>query len=231
MLESSLRRRALLTAGGAVAGSLALAGSASAAPAPTPDTPYAAVKALLAGNKRFAAGHARHPHQTPERVREVAAGQHPFVIVLGCADSRVAPEIVFDQGIGDVFDDRVAGNIVDDLHLGSIEYALEEFAPPLVLVLGHERCGAVAATLDVIRTGGTAPGHIADIVEALRPIVTPFVNSPDAVELAVRANIRAQAAALLEQSDIIREKVEHGETLVAGARYDLDTGLVQLIHV
>ncbi|MFC7534122.1 carbonic anhydrase [Actinoplanes sp. GCM10030250] len=228
MLESSLRRRALFTAGGAVAGSLALAGSATATARP-PATPRAAINELLTGNRRFAAGHARHPHQTPDRVREVAAGQHPFAVILGCADSRVSPEIIFDQGIGDLFDDRVAGNIVDDLLLGSIEYALEEFVPPLLLVLGHERCGAVSATIDAVRTGTQPPGHIAAIVDALRPIVTPYVNSPDAVDLSVRANIRAQVAAVVEQSDIVREKVEQGQTVVAGARYDLDSGLVTLV--
>ncbi|BBH69479.1 carbonic anhydrase [Actinoplanes sp. OR16] len=179
---------------------------------------------------RSAAGHARHPHQTPARVRETATGQHPFVIVLGCADSRVPLEVVFDQGVGDVFDNRVAGNIVDDLLLGSIEYAVEEFAPPLILVLGHERCGAVSATLESLRTGTTPPGHIAAIVDALTPTVAPYADDPGGVEPAVRANVRAQAEALLSTSAIVRESVAHGETLVLGARYDLESGLVTLVH-
>ncbi|MEU8244336.1 carbonic anhydrase [Actinoplanes missouriensis] len=236
MLHSSLRRRALFTAGGAVAGSVALTGSAVAAPGhstgagPTPGTPREALEAILAGNRRFAAGHPRHPHDTLARVRETATGQHPYVVVLGCADSRVPPEVLFDQGVGDLFDNRVAGNIVDDLLLGSVEYAVEEFTPPLIVVLGHERCGAVSATLTAIRSGTSAPGHIGAIVEALRPIVTPFVNDPDGVELAVRANVRAQATALVETSDIVRESVEHGRTAVVGARYDLETGRVTLVH-
>lgn len=246
MLHHSLRRRALFTAGGAVAGSLALAGPSSAtsapvppaapgrAPAPAPEKapahPDEALAALLAGNRRFAAGHPRHPHQTLARVRDTATGQHPFVVVLGCADSRVAPEVLFDQGVGDVFDNRVAGNIVDDLLLGSIEYAVEEFAPPLIVVLGHERCGAVSATLNAVRAGSSAPGHIAAIVEALRPIVTPYAGDADGVEAAVRANVRAQAQALVETSDIVRESVEAGHTAVVGARYDLETGLVTLVH-
>ncbi|RAK36722.1 carbonic anhydrase [Actinoplanes lutulentus] len=230
MLHTSLRRRALLAAGGALAGSLTLPGAASATTAKAPETPRAALEAILAGNRRFAAGHPRHPHQNLARVRETAAGQDPFVIVLGCADSRVSPEVLFDQGVGDIFDNRVAGNIVDDLLLGSIEYAVEEFVPPLIVVLGHERCGAVAATLNAVRTGGTAPGHIAAIVAALTPIVTPYVNDPDGVENAVRANVRAQAEALLETSDIVRESVEAGHTAVVGARYDLESGRITLVH-
>ena len=232
MLQNPLRRRALFAAGGAVAGSFALAtGPVTAAAAErTPATPRAALAALLAGNRRFTAGHPRHPHQTTARVREIAAGQHPFAVVLGCADSRLSPEVLFDQGLGDLFDNRVAGNIVDDLLLGSIEYAVEEFAPPLIVVLGHERCGAVSATLGAVRTGAGAPGHIAAIVEALRPIVTPYVDDPDGVEHAVRANVRAQAAAVLERSAIVRESVESGATAVVGARYDLDTGAVSLVH-
>ncbi|SDT37118.1 carbonic anhydrase [Actinoplanes derwentensis] len=229
MIDVSLRRRALFTAGGAVAGSIAIGAAPAAAslpPEPSPATPRAALKALLDGNRRFVTGRSRHPHQTVARLHEVAAGQHPFAVLLGCADSRVSPELLFDQGIGDLFDDRVAGNIVDDLLLGSMEYAVEEFEPPLLIVLGHERCGAIAATLSTIANGTTAPGHIQTIVNALTPIVEPFVNDPDAVEKAVRANVLAQVAALKAGSDIIRERVEHGKLAVVGARYDLDTGVV-----
>ncbi|MEU8657027.1 carbonic anhydrase [Actinoplanes philippinensis] len=220
MLDSSLRRRSFFAAGGALAGSIALAPAARAA------HPATTLEQLLAGNRRFVAGRGRHPHQTPARIREVAAGQHPFAVILGCADSRVAPEILFDQGVGDLFDNRVAGNIVDDLLLGSIEYAVEEFAPPLIVVLGHERCGAVSATLNAIRTGGEAPGHIAAIVDALRPVVAPFVDDPDGVEKAVVANIRAQVSALVTRSEIVAHSAAH----VVGARYDLETGLVTVVH-
>lgn len=222
MLDSSLRRRSLFAAGGALAGSLALGDAAAATGARHATT----LDALLAGNRRFVSGHARHPHQAPARIKEIAAGQHPFVVILGCADSRVAPEILFDQGAGDIFDNRVAGNLVDDLLLGSVEYAVEEFAPPLIMVLGHERCGAISATLNAVRTEAEAPGHIGAIVEALRPIVTPFADDPDGVEKAVRANVRAQVSALVTRSEI----VAHSGAQVVGARYDLDTGKVTLIH-
>ncbi|WP_269746663.1 carbonic anhydrase [Catenuloplanes japonicus] len=122
----AIGRRSLLTAGGVAAGALAFPAAAAQASEAAPTTPAAAIRQLLEGNRRFTAGRSRHPHQTLARLHEVAAGQHPWAVLLGCADSRVSPELLFDQGIGDLFDDRVAGNIVDDLLLGSIEYAVEE---------------------------------------------------------------------------------------------------------
>jgi carbonic anhydrase len=232
MTESLLRRRSLLGAGGAIAGSIALAGfaaSPASASAAAPSTPQAALAALLAGNKRFVGGHAKHPNQTTKRLQKVAAGQDPFAIVLGCADSRVGAEILFDQGIGDLFVNRVAGNVVDDLLLGSIEYAVEEFAPPLLIVLGHERCGAIKATVGAVNSGGEAPGHIGAIVNALKPIVAPYAKQANAVEKGVQVNILAQAAAIMEQSAIVREQVEKGAMAVVGARYDLDTGRVKVL--
>lgn len=232
MLESKLNRRFFLGAGGAVAGSVALGGlgSSAALAADAGLTPDAVLANLLAGNKRFVASKCKHPHLSRERIGVVSKGQHPFAIILGCADSRVAPELLFDQGVGDLFVNRVAGNAVDPLLLGSMEYAAEEFVPPLVMVLGHERCGAVAATQGCVRTGGKAPGHIQAIVEALTPIVGPYANDGDtAVESGVQANVKAQVAAVLEQSDIIREKVLAGHMKVVGARYDLDSGKVTVL--
>jgi carbonic anhydrase len=228
-------RRSLLATGGAAAvalGVTAAAGSATAAPTQPPVvTPAEAWRRLQHGNHRFYTGHSLHPHQSLEDLRRLAAGQHPFAITLGCADSRVAPEVLFDQGLGDLFDNRVAGNIVDDLLLGSIEFAVEEFHSPLIVVLGHERCGAITATIDAIRTGGTAPGHIGTIVDALRPIVEPVLGQPgDAVDNGVRANVRAQVQALLAQSEIIAERVHAGALQVVGARYDLDNGQVTLVN-
>jgi len=234
------RRRALLT-GVAVAGVAAgLGGAAPAAAGPTgagttppaaPDSPAAALARILAGNARFRTGHARHPHQTVADVHRLAAGQHPFVIVLGCADSRVSPEVLFDQGLGDIFDNRVAGTIVDDVVTGSIEYAVAEFASPLLVVLGHERCGAVAATVESIEHGTTPPGSIAAVVAALRPAVEPVLGQPgDPVENGVRANVRYQVAQLLDRSAIIRDAVAAHALRVVGARYDLDTAAVTLLH-
>ena len=241
------RRSLLLGGGAAVLGGGFLAASASpasaspaaASPAAVPPAAASPIAAsdgepfarLLAGNQRFVGGHARHPHQSIADLHEVATGQHPFAITVGCADSRVSPELLFDQGLGDIFDNRVAGNIVDDLLLGSIEFAVEEFGSPLIVVLGHERCGAITATIDAIESGGTAPGHIGVIVEALRPIVEPVLSQPgDKVENAVRANVRAQTAQLLSRSELLAEHVAAGELRVAGARYDLDNGRVTLLR-
>ncbi|MET0416664.1 MAG: carbonic anhydrase [Actinoplanes sp.] len=228
-----LSRRSLLLAGGlAATGAGLLAGAAPAAAAEPPVTnPDAALRRLLAGNRRFLTGHLRHPHQSLRDLHELAAGQHPFVVTIGCADSRVSPEVIFDQGLGDIFDNRVAGNIVDDLLLGSIEFAVEEFGCPLIMVLGHERCGAINATIDAIRSGGSAPGHIGTIVDALRPIVEPLLgHSGDVTEEAVRANVRAQAAALVARSELIAEHLHAGELKIVGARYDLDNGRVSVLR-
>ncbi len=232
---SPVSRRSLFAA--AAGAAVVTAGATSAAAAPVreplaaPKTPKAAMARLLSGNRRFVAGKSRHPRQTPQRVRALAAEQHPFAIVLGCADSRVSAEVVFDQGLGDLFDNRVAGNIVDDLLLGSIEYAVEHFSPPVLVVLGHERCGAVKAAIETIESGGTAPGHIGTIVDALRPILEPVMRgSGDHVEKGVTANIRAQAAALVKHSEIVRSHVKSGAMTVVGARYDLDTGKIRLLN-
>ncbi len=246
-----LSRRSLLLSGGVAAlGAGLLTGAVPAAAAPTRAvaaaaprstakkaaaaepavTPAAALAQLLAGNHRFVTGHARHPHQTLADLHKLAAGQHPFAITVGCADSRVPPELLFDQGLGDLFDNRVAGNIVDDLLLGSIEFAVEEFGCPLIVVLGHERCGAIKATIEAIETGAGAPGHIGTIVDALRPIVTPVLHRPgDVVENAVCANIHAQATQLTAHSELLAEHVRAGELRIVGARYDLDTGRVTLV--
>jgi len=235
VLRSDLSRRSLLLSGGAAALGAGLLGGAPAIASPPPndvlDDPAEALARLLAGNRRFVAGRARHPHQSLADLRRLAAGQHPFCITVGCADSRVPPELLFDQGLGDLFDNRVAGNIVDDLLLGSIEFAVEEFASPLIVILGHERCGAINATINAIRTGATAPGHIGDIVDALKPIVEPVLTQPgDVVDNAVRANIHAQAARLIGRSEIIAEHVAAGELRIVGARYDLDDGRVTLVR-
>ncbi|MCA2216229.1 carbonic anhydrase [Jidongwangia harbinensis] len=227
------RRSVLLGAGLAAGAGLAGTGMLAASPAAAAEPvhgPAEALARLRAGNQRFITGRPRHPHQTIAHLHKLASGQHPFAITLGCADSRVPPEILFDQGLGDLFDNRVAGNIVDDLLLGSIEFAVEEFESPLIVLLGHERCGAITATIDAIRTGGTAPGHIGAIVQALRPIVEPVLSQPgDPVDNAVRANIRAQASQLAERSDLIAERVHSGHLAIVGARYDLDDGRVSLV--
>lgn len=228
-------RRSLLLGSGLAVGAGLLGGATPALATPSssraaPDGPVAAFARLVAGNRRFISGRARHPHQSLDDLHDLAAGQHPFVITVGCADSRVSPELLFDQGLGDIFDNRVAGNIVDDLLLGSIEFAVEEFGSPLIVVLGHERCGAITATINAIESGGTAPGHIGVIVDALRPIIEPVLDDPgDRVDNAVRANVHAQATQLVQRSELLAEHVHAGELRIVGARYDLDNGRVTLL--
>ena len=233
-MRKTISRRDLLALTGAAAGASAInaaAGiampSAANAHVGEPTDPLAR---LLAGNHRFMTGRSRHPRQGPADVRRLASGQRPFAVVISCADSRVPPEIIFDQGLGDLFDNRVAGNIVDELLLGSIEYAVEELAPGVIVVLGHERCGAIDATVSALTTGAHAPGHICVIVEALRPIVGPHLGAPDPVEAGVVANIRAQVRAIETHSTIVHEHVVAGKLAVVGARYDLDTGRVRILR-
>ena len=189
--------------------------------------PDSALELLLAGNQYFVNGRPLRPDQTPARRAELVHGQKPFAVVLTCADSRVAPEIFFDQGLGDLFVLRNAGNVVDDHVIGSIEYAVEHLGTGLVIVVGHAKCGAVSAAV----AGGHAPGHIDSIIESIRPAVELVEEeSGDKVDNAVRANAR-RAAALLEQSGpILNEAVAKGTLKVMAARYDLASGKVELLE-
>ncbi len=199
-----------------------VAGHPAATPSMTPD---AALKELLQGNQRFVNHTPKYPHQSAKRVQEVAKGQHPFVAVLSCADSRVPAEIIFDQGVGDIFDVRIAGNIATPEAMGSIEYAVELLGSPLLLVLGHERCGAVTAAVKQEEL----PGHISTFVKAIQPALASVAAQPgDPVENAVIANIKYQIQQLL-QSPIIQARSQAGTLKVIGGRYDLDTGRVTLV--
>jgi carbonic anhydrase len=187
--------------------------------------PTHALEKLIAGNQRYATDELLHHHQSSRRMRAVATGQHPFAVILGCADSRVPPEIIFDQGLGDLFVIRVAGNILDDAILGSIEYAVEELGTSLVLVLGHEGCGAVAATLK----HGAVPGHISTLLNAIQPAVDRAKAEPgNWLDNAVRANIRL-VVTQLKSSMPVAELVQHDRLTVVGAQYNLNCGSVDII--
>ncbi|TDD64830.1 carbonic anhydrase [Jiangella aurantiaca] len=198
-------------------------------PEPVPTSADDAWAALAAGNERFANGEPRHPHEDRPYRESLVAGQHPIACVLSCADSRVAPELVFDQGLGDLFTVRSAGEVLDDAVLGSIEYAVEHVAVPLVVVLGHAGCGAVAATVDVVRGGPAPDGSIAALVQAIEPAVRGVsAGGDDAAYLAacVEAQARSAAAALADASPIVREAVADGRTSVVAGVYDLASGRV-----
>jgi carbonic anhydrase len=178
---------------------------------------------LKAGNERYVSGHPLHPHQTVARRQELASGQEPRAIILACADSRVGPEIVFDQGLGDIFVVRVAGNIADPDDIASIEYAAEHLHAPLLVVVGHEKCGAVAAAA----AGGEAPGHLGVLVKAILPAVEKARGEPgDLVENAVRINVENVVAQLRSSEPILAHLVKEGKLQVTGAVYSLDTGKV-----
>lgn len=200
------------------------AASAHAAPDGVPADE--ALARLLDGNARFVTSSAGHPHQDAARREVLAGGQAPFAIVVSCSDSRVPPEVVFDQGLGDLFVIRVAGNVVDDLGLASIEYAAEHLGTKLVMVLGHERCGAVTAAVQ----GGHLPGHLPTLMEALQPAVDAHREAHgDPVEGAMLANIELTAANIRSSAPILAGLVAGGELRVVGARYDLDTGAVEVV--
>lgn len=190
-------------------------------------TPAEALQRLKFGNRRFVSGKLWHPRQNPKRRAELANVQHPFAIVLGCADSRTAPELIFDQGLGDVFVVRVAGNVLNDETIGSIEYAVEHLGAALIVVLGHERCGAVKAARDTIAAGGTAPGHVQSLIKAIQPAVATTASAD--VEATVKANVLNVAKALRESAPILNGRVAAGTLTVVGGHLDLDTGAVEFL--
>ncbi|OUL35140.1 carbonic anhydrase [Nostoc sp. T09] len=200
---------------------------AAALPSDTPQslTPDAALQKLIEGNQRFIQHQPQYPDQSAARLQEVAQAQHPFATILSCADSRVPAEIVFDQGIGDIFDVRIAGNIATPEALGSIEYAVTLLNSPLLMVLGHERCGAVTAAVQKEEL----LGDISTFVKAIKPAVDKVKNQPgDAVENAVVANVQYQIEQL-KRSRLLTERLKSGQLKIVGGRYDLDTGKVGII--
>ncbi|MBF2027808.1 MAG: carbonic anhydrase [Oscillatoriales cyanobacterium C42_A2020_001] len=198
---------------------------AYAAELPAPPSPDAALKKLMAGNQRFVQHHPQYPDQSESRLKEVAQAQHPFATILSCADSRVPAEIVFDQGIGDIFDVRIAGNIATPEAIGSIEYAVSLLETPLLMVLGHERCGAVTAAVQ----NKPLPGDISTFVAAILPAVKRVQEQPgDLVDNAVAENVLYQIEQL-QRSQLLAKRVQSGKLQIVGGRYDLDTGTVTLL--
>jgi carbonic anhydrase len=195
---------------------------------------HEALERLREGNRRFASGaRNRDNFASQTRRNELVGGQAPFAVILGCSDSRVPVEIVFDQDLGDLFVIRVAGNIVASSQIGSVEFAAERFGTRLVVVLGHSQCGAVLATVEELRrpTKNQSP-NLGSIVNRIRPAVeellaTELRDDPDVlVRKAVRANVRASVNQLRHGSEILEELIRKDGLLVVGAKYSLDTGIV-----
>jgi carbonic anhydrase len=189
--------------------------------------PAEAISKLKEGNGRYTSGNLQHPGQTTERRTELAKTQHPFAAIVSCSDSRVPPEIVFDQGLGDLFVVRVAGNVINDEGLGSIEYTVDHLGTRLILVLGHQRCGAVQAAKETIAAKGKAPGHIESLVTAIKPAVE--ATAKDDLETTVKANVKNVVQALRSSTPILKTKVDSGEVKVIGGYYSLDTGAVTFL--
>lgn len=212
--------------------STVLAADPHAAPPPASVTGDEALAKLVAGNKRFSTGEPTYPNLTQDRRCETfAGGQHPYATILSCADSRVPPEMIFDAGIGDLFVIRVAGNVSDTDEIATIEYGAGHLGTPLIVVMGHAKCGAVTAVVD----GAELHGNLAQLVDNIVPASeqakkdNPSLKGAPLVAKAIRANVYQSMQDLLEGSDTIRELVKEKKVTLVGALYDLHSGQVEMI--
>ena len=218
-------------------------------------SPTEAISRLKEGNGRFISGNMQHPHdsaderayiaknsyenpdtislgmtseQAAKRRGELTKSQHPFAIILSCSDSRVPPEIVFDEGLGDLFIVRVAGNVLNNEGLGSIEYGVDVLGARLILVLGHQSCGAVDAAMKTVAAKGKAPGHIQSLVTAIKPVVQSTPKGD--LDTMIKANVKHVVDALRSSTPILKAKVDSGDVQVIGGYYTLDTGAVTFLE-
>ncbi len=197
-------------------------------------TPDQAMAKLVDGNARFIAMKHGDPNNSSARLVAVSKGQKPFVGVLGCVDSRVPPELVFDRGLGDIFDTRIAGAIHDDAAVGSLEFGVEEFDIPLLVVLGHSRCGAVTAAAKAVQGGqeNPPPGHIGAVVDPILPAVKAVIAqgvTGDAVIDAAAKEVVRRGVADMNESPVLKERLAGGKLKIVGAFYDLDSGKIQFL--
>lgn len=225
------RRLARLIIGVALAASAAVAFASGGGVGVSADE---ALQRLMDGNKHYVEGQMGACRESDTTKREsLANGQKPYAIILSCSDSRVPPEIIFDKSLGELFVIRVAGNVPDPIVLGSIEYAAEHIGTPLVMVLGHERCGAVTATVD---SKGKAEGNIGAIVKAIAPAAQKAMKAmkgkpkAEVVEASVDANVELVAANLTKKSSVLKKLTKEGRLKIVTAKYDLDDGKVTLLE-
>jgi carbonic anhydrase len=229
MLQTIFHRRRLLelcslsTAGLLTATSLNWRVRADDTAAPV--DPETALKRLLEGNQRFIRQQRTYPDQNFQRLQQVSQAQHPFATLLSCADSRVPPEVLFDEGIGDIFDVRIPGNIVTTETLGSLEYATEILGSPLIVVMGHERCGAVKAAVE----NESLPGSISAFIKPILPALAAATQAGDAIDSAVIANVNYQVEQIKQRSELITQRIADGKLKMVGCRYDLDTARVTVL--
>ncbi|PWI45072.1 carbonic anhydrase [Streptomyces sp. ICBB 8177] len=193
-------------------------------------TPREAFELLVAGNQRFVAGVPEHPNQDAARRTEIAPGQQPFAVLFGCSDSRLAAEIIFDRGLGDLFVVRTAGHVMGAEVLGSIEYGVDVLGCPLVVVLGHDSCGAVGAACAALEDGTVPAGYIRDVVERVTPSVLAARAAGRVEPQEILAeHVRHTVDLLLDRSRVLAEKVAAGDTAVVGLCYRLTDGSAQLV--
>ncbi|AYV31903.1 Carbonic anhydrase 2 [Streptomyces sp. ADI95-16] len=193
-------------------------------------TPADAFEMLLSGNLRFVAGSPEHPNQDAARRTETAPAQQPFAVMFGCSDSRLAAEIIFDQGLGDLFVVRTAGHVVGAEVLGSIEYGVSVLDCPLVVVLGHDSCGAIAAATAAADGGQVPAGFVRDVVERVTPsVLAARAAGRDSADEILHQHIRHTVDLMLERSRVLAERVASGRLAVAGLSYRLADGSAQLV--
>jgi len=193
--------------------------------------PYYGLKKLIYGNRRFAEDKSIRPRQTDSDLKNTQKGQAPFATIIGCADSRVPNEIIFDQGVGDLFITRTAGQVMAEASFGTIEYASEVLKTNLIVVLGHESCGAVDAAM---KLPTNPPGHVVTLINAIKPASLRAkarnLEGNEALSFAVRENVIEQVNMLRNLEPVLSRKVESGELLIVGAVYDLESGYVKFIE-
>ncbi|WP_409467566.1 carbonic anhydrase [Streptomyces sp. HC307] len=230
LLRTALTGAAALGTGFAVASPASAfpASAASSAARPRPSTPGQALRELAAGNVRWRTYREQHPDETPAVRQALTSGQHPFAVVLGCVDSRVPPELVFDQGLGDLLTVRTAGEVLDEAVLGSVAYGVLELGIPLVLVLGHQSCGAVRAAVDADESGEPLPAHIQYLADQIAPAIDHTKEGDARVDAAIDANVRLVRSRLAAEPDLAA-KVSVGQLAIVGARYELTSQVVHRI--
>ena len=193
-------------------------------------TPALAWQRLREGNKRFVAGTSSHTNQDASRRSSLVENQHPFAVIFGCADSRLAAEIIFDLGLGDAFVVRTAGQVIDDAVLGSLEYSVSELDVPLIVVLGHDHCGAVTATKNAVETGQMPVGFIRSLVERITPsVLTSLRNNQTDINDMVVENVKQTSQRLVDSSRVISGAIDSGRTAVIGLAYNLSDGRADLV--
>ena len=193
-------------------------------------TPALAWRRMREGNERFVAGQSSHPNQDSSRRSSLVENQHPFAVIFGCSDSRLAAEIIFDVGLGDVFVVRTAGQVIDDAVLGSLEYSVGVLGVPLIAILGHDSCGAVSATKAAVDTGDMPAGFIRDLVERITPsVLTSMRQDKHEVNDMVVEHVKQTAQRLVDSSRVISDAVESGRTAVIGLSYSLAEGRANVV--